>query len=95
MNASTFEEDIANFNRGVCILLHVTPGDPSAISCGQPATHLVKHQAWGRGMECCQELARKLSDARKGYQMYAWDSLTSPAPIPAWVAEYIAKGGQA
>jgi hypothetical protein len=75
-----------NVTRGVC-RLHL---------CGNDATHLVMHQLWGLGnvMECCQEKARQLSDARVGHQLYAWDSLTSPAPIPEWVANYIAKGGQ-
>ena len=84
-----------NVTRGVC-RLHL---------CGEAATHLVMHQLWGLGnvMECCQEKARELSDARVGYQLYAWDSLAydetrrtffDQSTIPAWVAKYIAKGGQ-
>ena len=82
------------FTRGKCILTHTEVGDNYAISCGREATHLVYLLAWGRPMECCQDVARKLSDARKGYQIYAWDSLTSPAPIPEWVARYVDAGGQ-
>ena len=89
----------ANFTRGVCILQHVTAGDPSAISCGQSATHIAFHTSWGRGMECCEHVATDLlNKANRGvaaYQVYAWDSLTSPTPIPAWVANYISEGGQA
>jgi hypothetical protein len=93
---NTTETTTTTVTRGVCILQHYTPGDMYAISCGTGATHLVMHKAWGRGnvMECCSEMARELSDSRKGYTLYAWDSLTGPAPIPAWVANYIAKGGQ-
>jgi len=93
----TTNNTAATVTRGMCILQHYTPGQMYAHACGNGATHLVMHKAWGRGnvMECCSEKARELSDSRKGYTIYAWDSLTSPTPIPAWVANYISEGGQA
>lgn len=87
--------------RGVCILQHVTPGVSYAISCGGPATHLAFHPAWGRAMECCETVAHDLRQDRKadkGFEVWAWDAVdyavNNGREIPAWIAAYVANGGQ-
>ncbi len=80
--------------RGVCILQHVTPGEASAISCGRPATHLVFHASWGRAMESCGDVAYRLL-GKAGFHVVAWDHAERyPERFPAWLAAYIASGGQ-
>jgi hypothetical protein len=109
MNTSTTKFSTANITRGVCILQHVTAGDPYAISCGQPATFIAFHQSWGRGMECCEHVARDLMDkTNRGvadYQVAVWQHIENwqlQGDRPGWyftkwewLANYIAEGGQA
>jgi hypothetical protein len=108
MNTTT-QTNFTSVTRGVCILQHVTAGDPYAISCGQPATHIAFHHSWGRGMECCQHVANNLMEkSNRGvadYQVVRWQYIEDwqlQGDRPGWyftkwewLTNYIAEGGQA